>query len=318
MWLYDRDGWYGSNGGMLADMSPTVHHSPISCVNSFAFHIAPVRVDGHTAVLEASLRISVPVIVSHFSPDLDSLFSTWITLRFGPYPDAGLAFVGAGQTLEGMLPDARPDIIHVDTGLGKYDHHQPEVASPDICAAKIVAHAFVPNDRALRRMVDFIVLVDNGREPEGDRTHPYGVTRLISGLNTLYPDDSLHVMHTSLPLFDAWYAASKEQVQAEDVFETNAVWFDSQWGPGVAVDHEVGPCAVLYLYQADAGRKGFNAAAGSNVDLSPVAVEVMRTDPVGEWYLHPSNKMLLNGSKKKPNFVQSPLSLPQLIDFVRV
>src|SRR5687768_6706303 len=64
-------------------------------------------------------------LVTHMSPDLDALMSSWLILRFLPkWGEAELAFVPAGKTLNNMPPDSDPAIIHVDTGMGKFDHHQ--------------------------------------------------------------------------------------------------------------------------------------------------------------------------------------------------
>jgi hypothetical protein len=248
----------------------------------------------------------------------------WIAHRWGPYAGAPLAFCPAGQTLNGMPPDADPEILHVDTGLGRLDHHQPDVASRTICAAKLCAQAFNPGDAALRRMTEYVTLVDNAIEPPGDRVAPFGVTQLISGLNAAHPDDSEAVVRTLFPLFEAWHRAADEVVRAEQAL-ARAEWFDTSWGPGAAVDDEDAPAqalayaagAVVYVYRSVSGRRGYSAAAESSVDLSNVADAVLAADGVGSWYLHPSKKLLLNGSKKVREWTVSPLTLDQLVGFVR-
>src|SRR3972149_12172242 len=75
-------------------------------------------------------------IVSHFSPDIDSITSVWLVRRFLPgWIDAELKFVAAGSTLDGLPPDADPNIIHVDTGMGRFDHHQ---TADYTCASSLV------------------------------------------------------------------------------------------------------------------------------------------------------------------------------------
>ena len=75
-------------------------------------------------------------IVTHIGPDLDAITSLWlIKTRFPGWEEASIAFVPAGKTLHDAPPDEAPDIIHVDTGFGKYDHHQSDA---DTCAAQLV------------------------------------------------------------------------------------------------------------------------------------------------------------------------------------
>ena len=65
------------------------------------------------------------IIVTHFSPDLDAITSIWLIKKFLPgWQDAEVQFAPAGKALDNRSPDENPDIIHVDTGLGKFDHHQ--------------------------------------------------------------------------------------------------------------------------------------------------------------------------------------------------
>lgn len=76
-------------------------------------------------------------IVAHVNPDQDAICSMWLVKRFFPgWADAQVKFVPAGSTLDAKAPDADSSIIHVDTGLGKFDHHQSN--NRDICAATLV------------------------------------------------------------------------------------------------------------------------------------------------------------------------------------
>src|SRR6185503_13256717 len=90
-------------------------------------------------------------IVGHLAPDLDCLTAIWILIRFGGATNADLQFVPAGATLDGLPVDADPQIVHVDTGGGRYDHHQR--AARNLCAAELVRRAVAPADAALERLV---------------------------------------------------------------------------------------------------------------------------------------------------------------------
>ncbi len=264
------------------------------------------------------------VVVSHFSPDLDSVTSAWIVLRRAGLTDPRLAFVRSGTTLNDQPADANPEVIHVDTGLGRFDHHQPDVAAPDVCAAKLVWQHYAPHDRALARMVEFVVEVDNGRLSPAEQQHPFGVTGLIHGLNLEYPNDPERVVQTMLPLLDAWYRSMVQVVAAEAEFE-RAEWFETPWGPGAALCETVGGGqqiayahgAMVFVSRNPDGWQRITAPARSAVDLTPVAETLQRSDPGAEWYLHPSKKLLLNGSTKAPPRHLSGLSLSQLVELVR-
>src|SRR3990172_5055768 len=72
-------------------------------------------------------------IVTHLAPDVDAVASVWLLKRFlSEWKDAKLAFVPAGRTLDDEPVDSDLNILHVDTGLGKLDHHQTD---EDTCAA---------------------------------------------------------------------------------------------------------------------------------------------------------------------------------------
>src|SRR3989344_7197193 len=75
-------------------------------------------------------------IVTHQSPDLDAIAAVWLVRRFLPgWKSAHCVFVPAGDTLDNGNPDEHPDIMHADTGVGMFDHHQN---NDDTCASEKV------------------------------------------------------------------------------------------------------------------------------------------------------------------------------------
>ena len=121
-------------------------------------------------VLKASLsRVSqAATIVGHLTPDLDCLSAIWILVRFGGYTEALLRFVPSGSTLNGQPVDADPLVIHVDTGSGRFDHHQPGRTA--LCAAELVRRAIAPRDHVLADMAEQINRLDHAtaRAPRDD------------------------------------------------------------------------------------------------------------------------------------------------------
>src|SRR3989344_3796508 len=101
-------------------------------------------------------------IVTHIGPDLDAIASVWLVKTFWPgWEEAEITFVPAGAPPNKMEPDSDPEIIHVDTGFGKFDHHQTDA---DTCASMLVYAEVVKlhgPDPALERMMAVINDVDH-------------------------------------------------------------------------------------------------------------------------------------------------------------
>ena len=243
----------------------------------------------------------------------------WILRRWGGLADALLRFVPAGTTLNGAKVDSDPQIIHVDTGHGRFDHHH--IADVTLSAAELVRRAVAPDDEVLRRMTHTVTLLDHARAEGG--TAPT-ICDLIAGLNLLYPDTPETVALTTFVHLDAWYAYESRQVNLEAAF-ARRVEFDTPWGPGVAMESDdggsarlaYGTGAVLYVYRDGKGNMGIIARSRAPVDLTPVLRDLRRIDPQADWYLHPSKRMLVCGTPKAPPQVPSRLSLTELVGVLR-
>ena len=72
------------------------------------------------------------------NPDLDAIASVWLLKRFGSrgWQEAEVKFVPAGKTYKDKKADSDPDVLHVDVGLGKLDHHQ--TGDENLCGAVLV------------------------------------------------------------------------------------------------------------------------------------------------------------------------------------
>ena len=116
------------------------------------------------------------LLVTHRSPDLDAISSVWCFTRFqaSEFSDAKHAFVNAGESIDlrtaedlGFSPE---DVVHVDTGLGDFDHHQPERGMKRICATSLVydyvshLHPELQGDAALQFLVEYITAIDHFEE----------------------------------------------------------------------------------------------------------------------------------------------------------
>ncbi len=243
-------------------------------------------------------------------------------MRKGGAEDAELLFVAAGSTLANRPPDDDPRIVHVDTGGGRYDHHQ--VDDMHLSAAELVRRDVAPDDRALMRMVDQVTRLDNARASSREGMF-FNINDLINGYNVLYPTRPHHVALAMLANFDAWYEHETRMLRLEQAF-ARRLEFRTRWGLGIAMQSDDGGSsrlayergAVLYAYRDGRGYMGVAAQSRSPVDLEPVYVDLKQVDPQADWYLHPNRRLLLCGTPKAPPRIPSRLSLEELVAVLRV
>lgn len=260
-------------------------------------------------------------IVGHLAPDLDCLTAIWILIRFGGAANADLQFVPAGATLHGHPADSDPHIIHVDTGGGRYDHHQRHARN--LCAAELVRRAILPDDPALERVVRQVCQIDSATAPAGEYGF-FNITSLIAGYNLLYPNRPHHVAYAMLSNLDAWYEHEARQLRLEAAF-AGRLEFETPWGLGIAMESDDGGSsrlaygrgAVLYAYRDAHGWMGVAAQARSSVDLSSVYQDLRTVDQDADWYLHPNRRLLLCGTAKAPPRVPSRLTLAELVHVIQ-
>jgi hypothetical protein len=262
---------------------------------------------------------STATIVGHLHPDLDCLAAIWILRRWGGLQEARLRFVPAGETLGGLPVDVDPEVIHVDTGGGRFDHHRTN--DHQLSAAELVRRATAPGDEVLARMIRNVTLIDHAQI---DVTPVFNVNDMITGYHLVHPDRPEVVVLAMMSNFDAWYAHEARQLRLDEAF-ARRIEFDTPWGLGIAMEsddggssrHAFGAGAVLYVYRDGQGQTGIAARSRSYVDLSTVYHDLQRLDPGADWYLHPSKRLLLCGTAKAPARVPSRLSLDEIIGVLR-
>ncbi len=240
-------------------------------------------------------------------------------MRFGGATNVALHFVPAGETLDGQVVDSDSAIIHVDTGGGRYDHHQRY--SLDECAAELVRRAIAPENQVLAQLVNQVLLIDTASASATEQA--FTVTSLIAGFNLLFPNSPSQVASAMLPNLDAWYEHESRLLRLADSFAAR-IEFDTPWGLGVAVESADGASsrmayglgAVLYVYRDGNGWMGVVARSRSHVDLAELYAEVRRLDGDADWYLHPNRRLLLCGTAKAPARTPSRLSLDELVQII--
>lgn len=272
--------------------------------------------------MSGSRLVTPTVIVGHLAPDLDCLAAIWILVRFGKAEQAELEFVPAGQTRNNLPADADAQIVHVDTGGGRFDHHHS--ADSTLSGAELVRRTLAPSDEALQRLVDQVTRIDHAEASPGRQPIFFNITDLIAGYNALYPNRPHHVARAMLPNLDAWYEHEQRQLRLERAF-TKRVEFQTRWGLGIAMQSDDGGSsklayshgAVLYAYRDRKGYMGIAAQQRSSVDLEPIFQDLKRLDGDADWYLHPSRRLLLCGTPKAPPRTPSGLSLSELVGVLK-
>lgn len=286
-------------------------------------------------------------IVTHLAPDVDAVTSVWLLKRFLPeWKEAEVAFVPAGKTLDNEPPDSDPDIMHVDTGMGKLDHHQTD---EDTCAAKrtmefIAAqnqrskiksqkssgknHKFP--DEALVRLIDVVNDIDHFREayfpnPAADY-YDFGLVSMMDGWKLIYPDENQRMIDLGLIALDGVYKTFQNKVWAEHEIKNEGVEFVTKWGKGIGVEtvnDEVVRIAQRQGYVV-AVRKDphkdyvrIKALPESRSDLTSCYNILRKKDKEATWFLHASRKMLLNGSVKNPESKPTKLTLREIIEVLK-
>lgn len=234
----------------------------------------------------------------------------------------------AGDTLADQPVDSDPNVIHVDTGGGKFDHHQDQKRKPacfQVLSELKKQSLKVSENEALERLIAVVTDADEGNyihwpESQTDR-YEFSLDSLIGGLKKLgYPDEK--VVELACILLDGVYSTLRSKIRAEKILDEGIV-FKTPWGKGIGF--EADSDAVLDLGE----KKGFSVVVrrdphnGSvriyarndrGVDLTPVLEKLKKMDSEATWFLHQSKCLLLNGSSKNPNMRITKLSFKEVLE----
>ncbi len=284
------------------------------------------------------------LLVTHHSPDLDAIGSVWMLKTFDAqhFADAKVGFVDPGNTISaqelsalGFEIDDFEEIVHTDTGLGKFDHHQSDRGKQHISATSLTydhcceVHPELKEDKALQEVVRIITDIDHFKEcfwPEAnDSRYAFMLHEVLDGLQKagLHTDETQ--LHFGIVSLNGIYKKLEELEKAKEVLQRGSE-FQTRWGKAVAMETN-NDTVIKYAQKAgysvvikkdpDDGAIRIKGQPVPDMDLTPLADRVMAEDNVGSWYFHPSKTMLLNGSDKWKNRMSSPLTLEQLIKFAK-
>ena len=278
------------------------------------------------------------LIVTHHAPDLDAIGSTWILKRFEQkkYADAKTAYVNPGETISidaaHELGFELHDVTHVDTGLGRFDHHQPEKGNLHISATSLVFDFVcsrsidLENDQALSIISEFITEIDHFGEvhwPDpGNYRYTMMLHEIIRGIEFTEPHDDDSQMQFGLQCLDAVYAALTQQVKAKEILAEKGKDFKINDFKCMAVETRNDDTIKVAQKQGydlvikkdpKLGNIRIKVRPDCSLTLEPLYKAIIQKDTTGYWYYHGSGKMLINGSRKHTSQTPSPLTLEEVV-----
>lgn len=272
-------------------------------------------------------------VVTHMSVDLDAIASTWLIKSYMPeWEDADVAFVGSGKVWEDVEVDSNPNVIYVDTGLGKFDHHQTREHT---CATKRVYEylrekEYVPAKqvKALDRLVALITDLDHFAEvnyPDAAADwYDLELYQLVGSLKYSLGSDS-RTVNAVFPLLDAALQVFMSKVKAEDEIQKGFV-MQTKWGKSIVMNtsnHEAMKLAqkmgftLVITRDPDKGFVRIKIPPYVKQDLDPLYAKIKATDAKASWFYHVSKHVLLNDASQNPSAVPSSLSSNQLIEIIK-
>jgi hypothetical protein len=270
-------------------------------------------------------------VVTHFSPDLDGIPAYWLLKKFHPeFKDANIAFAPAGGTYNNEPVDSREDIVHVDTGMGKFDHHQ---TGEFTCGAQLVYEYLVKedyvssDDEALGRLVKILTEIDHAYdvykwcESASDR-YEFSLHNILTGWKILHPRQDEKYVDWTIFALEAVYKILQYKVKGEKDLKAGKK-FQTRWGEGIAIytaNDSVLEIAIKEGYAVVARKdpaKGYVRITGSTnhgVDFTKGYDILREKDPEATWFLHASKVLIRNGSIRNPQMKPSKLNVDEVIE----
>ena len=273
-------------------------------------------------------------LVTHIFPDLDAITSLWLFDRYDDdFAKANFEFVPAGGTFEGKSVDSDPDIVHVDTGLGRFDHHHTNERT---CAAKLVFEYLLDSKKikskdipALERLTELVIQIDQFEDffwPEAANDRfDLGLNSLLDYLKLSGSLNDKELVFQGFSLLDALLAGLKFKVKAEQEIK-DGIEFTSTFGRTLAVETRVSAVnklaqklgfALVVRKEPGTGFVSLKSQPKPELDLSPAFTALKLADPKADWYFHPSKHIILNGSRHNRSVKASRLSLQEVIEVIK-
>ncbi len=285
--------------------------------------------------------MDVRMLATHQNPDLDAIGACWLFMRFDKqhFSQVEYYFVNAGSEVSDEVLAAkglhRDQVIHVDTGLGPFDHHQPDNNLRDSATLRVYHYLLTKypdysNNEALKRVVDFINDTDHFGScywPEADNDrYLFMLEEILNGLRSVRHFSDHELLEFGMVCLDGVLAATKEFVAAIDDLAHKTIEFETRWGKAMAIENQNDEVVKLAQKRGsvlvvrkdqEKGHIRIKAIPDRGFDLTPIHEAIKHIDSTGTWYMHPSKTMLLNGSRKHAGQVPTPLTLKQVVELIK-
>lgn len=274
------------------------------------------------------------LIVTHIHPDLDAIMSSWLLVRFDKahFGDAKFEFVPAPHTYKDLPPDNDPNIVHVDVGAGRFDHHKPGGFST--CASLLVWEELIAlklvteEDMALKTLVDIAMEVDTFADcywPGTDSPRmALMLHEIIPALHRLQLYDNEAVLRMVFVYLDAAYQRLRDWEKGKEAINEGKE-FESAWGKGIIVTtaaDDVSKTAqkmgydIVVIRDPQKGYLKIKTAPAVKLTLKPLYDKIcLREDPE-RWVYHNSGHMLFSGSDKGALKEKTQLTLNDLTEMI--
>jgi hypothetical protein len=276
-------------------------------------------------------------IITHINPDLDAVASAWLIKRFLPgWENAEIGFVEATASTEKMVGvDQSPDILFVDVGRGKLDHHQNSgyLSATKLCFDYILEirknqPLSLLEQTVLEKIVEVVTQIDNASDLKWEEIfqarYQFYLHTLIEVLRGLGENDS-QVIEFGFRALDAILLNLKNKIRAEEELK-NGIEFQTRWGKGIAVESgnkhvllvgEILGYAIVVKKSPKRGGVQIYSRPDSGADLKEAYEKVKKMDPQSDWFLHATHRLLLNEGSVNPNMRPTKLSLGQIIEVLK-
>ena len=272
--------------------------------------------------------------MTHIHPDLDAIMSSWLLIRFNQsqFGDAKFEFVPAPHTYKDLPPDNDPDVVHVDVGAGKFDHHKP--GGFVTCATKLVWEELIAlklvseEDESLKTLVDIAYEIDTFADCYWPGTESPRMAlmlhEIIPALHRLQLYDNEAVLRMVFVYLDAAYQRLKDWEKGKDAINEGKE-FESVWGKGVIVTtaaDDVSKTAqkmgydIVVIHDPQKGYLKIKTAPAVKLPLKALYDKICLRENPERWVYHNSGHMLFSGSDKGQLKEKTQLSLNDLTEMI--
>jgi len=273
--------------------------------------------------------VSNKIIVTHIFPDLDAICSIWLLQRFAvDFKQAKIEFVPAGKTYKDQTVDSDPTIIHVDTGWGRFDHHQTNERT---CAAELVFNYLKSEKKvslkyqsALERLIEIVIQADQfedffWNDPANDR-YEFFLQYLLDNLKLSGNLNDKELVYQGMALLDGVLFSLRQKIQSEAEIKKGAE-FETKWGKSLAVEsqmlfdiklaHKLG-FQLVVRKEPESGLVAIKCQPKKELDLTEAYAALKTADPQADWFFHQSKHIISNGSRHNLQVKPSRLSLAEI------